>query len=238
MSPFISGKDLEDRLKSRLERIGCLIESKEKYDHEFKLDFMLYRLGGFEKPLPISVGVQVTAAADDLDKQREFLEVQRRLRPVQKSIYLALDSQLDVDGGGEYAAFVALGSCIFDRANRDKRVIGIRIYRDFSFEMFDVEENVRGAKSIRSDSERLQAQTWVDGRINYYKRLEKFGFIGWDGTPDFWFGRDNIEDSELLGMLDNPETYVSGTPIVFQNAGITREGEKRPTAVHIRLKKP
>jgi hypothetical protein len=86
MSPFISGKDLEDRLKSRLKEMGCLIESKEKYDHEFKLDFMVYRLAGFEKPLPISVGVQVTADTDDLDKQREFLEVQRRLRPVQTSI--------------------------------------------------------------------------------------------------------------------------------------------------------
>ncbi|MGH8057392.1 MAG: hypothetical protein ACREOH_09185 [Candidatus Entotheonellia bacterium] len=236
MSPFISGKDLEDRIKSRLKEMGCLIESKEKYDHEFKLDFMVYRLAGFEKPLPISVGVQVTAATDDLEKQREFLEVQRRLRPVQKSIYLALDSQLDVEGGGEYAAFVALGSCIFDRVNRDKRVIGIRIFRDFSFEMFDLEENLRGAKSFRLDSERQQI--WIDGRINYYKRLEKFGFIGWDGTPDFWFGRDNIEDSELLVMLDNPDLYISGTPIVFQNAGITREGEKRPTAIHIRLKKP
>lgn len=236
MSPFISGKDLEDRIKSRLKEMGCLIESKEKYDHEFKLDFMVYRLAGFEKPLPISVGVQVTAATDDLEKQREFLEVQRRLRPVQKSIYLALDSQLDVEGGGEYAAFVALGSCIFDRVNRDKRVIGIRIFRDFSFEMFDLEENLRGAKSFRLDSERQQI--WIDGRINYYKRLEKFGFIGWDGTPDFWFGRDNIEDPELLVMLDNPDLYISGTPIVFQNAGITREGEKRPTAIHIRLKKP
>ena len=141
MSPFISGKDLEDRLKSRLNHMGCLIESKEKYDHEFKLDFMVYRLAGFEKPLPISVGVQVTADIEDLDKQREFLEVQRRLRPVQKSIYLALDSQLDVEGGGEYAVFVALGACIFDRSNRDKRVIGVRIYRDFSFEMFDIEDN-------------------------------------------------------------------------------------------------
>jgi len=234
MSPFISGKDLEDRVKSRLKEMGCLIESKEKYDHEFKLDFMLYRLAGFEKPLPISVGVQVTAAVDDLEKQREFLEVQRRLRPVQKSIYLALDSQLDVEGGGEYAAFVALGTCIFDRANRDKRVIGIRVNRDFSFELFDLEENLRG-KTFRSDNERQQI--WLEGRINYYKRLERFGFIGWDGSPDFWFGRDNVEDLELLGILDNPEVYMSGTPILFQSAGITRDGEKRPTAIRIRLKK-
>lgn len=236
MSPFISGKDLEDRLKSRLKDMGCLIESKEKYDHEFKLDFMVYRLAGFEKPLPISVGVQVTADTEDLNKQREFLEVQRRLRPVQKSIYLALDSQLDVEGGGEYAVFVALGTCIFDRANRDKRVIGVRIYRDFSFEMFDIEEHLRGGKSIRADSDGQQG--WLEGRVNYYKRLERFGFIGWDGTPDFWFSRDRVEDTELLGILDNAELYVSGTPIVFQNAGITRDGEKRPTASRIRLKMP
>jgi len=236
MSPFVSGKDLEDRLKSRLERIGCLIESKEKYDHEFKLDFMLYRLAGFEKPLPISVGVQVTTAAEDLDKQREFLEVQRRLRPVQKSIYLILDSQVDVEGGGEYAAFVALGCCIFDRANREKRVIGVRINRDFSFEMFDLDGNLRSAQPPRADPER--PEVWVEGRVNYYKRLEKFGFIGWDGTPDFWFGRDNVQDPELLGMLDDPEFPISGAPIVFQSAGITRGGEKRPTAIRIRLKKP
>jgi hypothetical protein len=236
MSPFISGKDLEDRLKSRLKEMGCLIESKEKYDHEFKLDFMVYRLAGFEKPLPISVGVQVTADTDDLDKQREFLEVQRRLRPVQKSIYLALDSQLDVEGGGEYAVFVAVGACIFDRSNRDRRVIGVRIYRDFSFEMFDIEDNLKGAKSFRIESD--GQQIWLEGRVNYYKRLERFGFIGWDGAPDFWFSRDHVEDPDLLNILDNPDLYVSGTPIVFQNAGITRDGEKRPTAIRIRLNKP
>ena len=236
MSPFVSGKDLEDRLKSRLERMGCLIESKEKYDHEFKIDFMLYRLAGFEKPLPISVGVQVTTAADDLDKQREFLEGQRRLRPVQKSIYLILDSQVDVEGGGEYAAFVALGSCIFDRANREKRIIGVKINRDFSFEMFDLDGNLRGAQVPRVDPERLEV--WIEGRINYYKRPEKFGFIGWDGEPDFWFGRDSVQDPELLGVLDNPDFAISGTPIVFQSAGITRDGEKRPTAIRIRLKQP
>jgi hypothetical protein len=236
MSPFISGKDLEDRLKSRLKEMGCLIESKEKYDHEFKLDFMLYRLAGFEKPLPISVGVQVTADADDLEKQREFLDVQRRLRPVQKSVYLALDSQLDVEGGGEYAVFVALGACIFDRANRDKRVIGVRIFRDFSFEMFDLEENCRVSRSFRVASN--GQQIWLDGRVNYYKRPERFGFIGWDGAPDFWFSRDHVEDPQLLEILDNPDIYASGTSIVFQNGGITREGEKRPTAVHIRLKRP
>jgi hypothetical protein len=180
--------------------------------------------------------VQVTADVDDLDKQREFLDVQRRLRPVQKSVYLALDSQLDVEGGGEYAVFVALGSCIFDRANRDKRVIGVRILRDFSFEMFDIEENCRVSRSFRLDSD--GQQLWLDGRVNYYKRPERFGFIGWDGAPDFWFSRDHVEDSELLEIIDNPDIYVSGTSIVFHNGGITREGEKRPTAIHIRLKRP
>src|SRR5919108_6496421 len=77
MSPFISGKDLEDRLKSRLKDMGCLIESKEKYDHEFKLDFMVYRLAGFEKPPPISVGGEGTAEKDDFGKQRGVFHVQR-----------------------------------------------------------------------------------------------------------------------------------------------------------------
>jgi hypothetical protein len=47
-----------------------------------------------------------------------------------------------------------------------------------------------------------------------------------------------VDDPELLGILDNPDLYVSGTSIVFQNAGITRDGEKRPTAIRIRLGKP
>ena len=63
--PLYQWEGSEDRLKSRLNDMGCLIESKEKYDHEFKLDFMVYRLAGFEKPLPISVGVQVTADIED-----------------------------------------------------------------------------------------------------------------------------------------------------------------------------
>jgi hypothetical protein len=102
--------------------------------------------------------------------------------------------------------------------------------------MFDLEENFRAVKSLRIDSD--GQQIWLEGRINYYKRLERFGFIGWDGNPDFWFSRDHVEDPELLAILDNPDLYVSGTSIVFQNAGITRDGEKRPTASRIRLKRP
>lgn len=224
---FLNGKDLEARLKARLTEIGCVLESSETADHTYKLDFLLYRLAGIMKPLPISVGVQVTADPMDRQKQRDFLEVQRRLRPVQKSVYLLIDSQLDVEGGGAYAVLVALGAAIYGRATRDQRVLGLRVAKDYTFESFDLAA-APGDVVVAPDG------NWITGTINYYKRAERFGFIGWDGTPDHWFSGDHVDDPALRGILEDADLSVSGTPILFQSAGVTREGEKRPTAVKIR----
>jgi hypothetical protein len=80
----------------------------------------------------------------------------------------------------------------------------------------------------------LDGPAALHGRINYFKRSEGFGFIGWHETPDFWFAREHVEDDELRRMLLDPETHVSGTPILFCDGGLTREGATRRTAIKIR----
>jgi hypothetical protein len=69
----------------------------------------------------------------------------------------------------------------------------------------------------------------LEGRINYYKRLEGFGFIGWDGSPDYWFSRDDVEDPELLKIFDDWDAKIYGTLILFEDSGRVREAEPSPT---------
>ena len=74
--PFIHGINLEERLLTKLESLGCRIYYDQTYDHQYKLDFIV---NGFRHVarLPEHIGLQVTANSDDLVKTAEFLQVQK-----------------------------------------------------------------------------------------------------------------------------------------------------------------
>ena len=76
--PFIHGINFEERLRTKLEALGCRIYHDQTYDHQYKLDFIV---NGFRDVarLPEHIGLQITANRDDATKQREFLQIQNGL---------------------------------------------------------------------------------------------------------------------------------------------------------------
>ena len=67
--PFIHGINFEERLRTKLEALGCRIYYDQTYDHQYKLDFIV---NGFRDVarLPEHIGLQITANKDDVVKQR------------------------------------------------------------------------------------------------------------------------------------------------------------------------
>ena len=140
--PFINGINLEERLRTKLEALGCRIYHDPTYDHQYKLDFIV---NGFKDVarLPEHIGLQVTANKDDVSKQREFLQIQRRSAVVPKAVYLEIDPDADVEQGAATLVYAALLTLVFNAAYRTHKIVGLRLHRGFSCEFFDLDENIR-----------------------------------------------------------------------------------------------
>ena len=130
--PFIHGINFEERLRTKLEALGCRIYYDQTYDHQYKLDFIV---NGFRDVarLPEHIGMQITANKDDVTKQREFVYVQKKNIIVPKAVYLEADPVADIEQGAATLVYAALLTLVFNRAYRYRRVVGLRLTRNFSF---------------------------------------------------------------------------------------------------------
>lgn len=138
---FRRGFDFEDRICTKLEQIGCRLQRDQKLDHKYKLDFKVISFP--DNPGTYSLGVQVTAKRDDYEKQHEFECLQKLSNVANKSLYLELAGNLDLEDGGSLAVFTVICSFQFDRRFKDTKVLGAVINPDYSYEFFDLAERSR-----------------------------------------------------------------------------------------------
>src|SRR6266540_319621 len=119
--PFIHGINFEERLRTKLESLGCRIYYDQTYDHQYKLDFIV---NGFRDVarLPEHIGLQLTANKDDVVKQREFLHIQKKSFVVPKAVYLEADPSADLEQGAATLVYAALLALVFNREYRPNNV--------------------------------------------------------------------------------------------------------------------
>ncbi|HWQ36722.1 MAG TPA: hypothetical protein VNQ79_28075 [Blastocatellia bacterium] len=140
MARFRTGLEIEDRLKTILERIGCTLTEDPDLDHAWKIDFVVTRFP--QIPSIFAMGVQVTSRPDDLPKLEEFLRIHQYNRIAEKVMYLEFDKYADLDRGGGYAAFAAMLDYRLNTCWRNTPIIGIRINNDLSITTFNLQERI------------------------------------------------------------------------------------------------
>jgi hypothetical protein len=140
MAKFRSGLEIEDRLKTILERIGCVITEDTDLDHAWKIDFVVTRFP--QIPSIFALGVQVTARIDDLPKLEEFLRIHQYNRIAEKVIYLEFDKYADLDKGGGFAAFAAMMDYRLNTHWRNTPIMGVRINNDLSITSFNLQDRI------------------------------------------------------------------------------------------------
>jgi hypothetical protein len=140
MAKFRTGLELEDRLKTILERIGCSITEDTELDHAWKIDFVVTRFP--QIPSVFAMGVQVTARPDDLPKLEEFHRIHQYNRIAEKIMYLEFDKYADLDKGGGMAAFAAMLDYRLNTYWRNTPIIGIRVNNDLSITTFNLQERI------------------------------------------------------------------------------------------------
>jgi hypothetical protein len=242
--PFIHGINFEERLRTKLESLGCRMYYDQTYDHQYKLDFIV---NGFRDVarLPEHIGIQVTANKDDIVKQREFLQVQKKSFVVPKAIYLEADPTADLEQGAAALVYAALLSLVFNRAYRHRRVVGLRLTRSFSFEFFDLEENIQrlqnGDKGTKPQRPATVNEDLLVGKIINFNKEKGYGFIECAGRPNnvFFHIRNEVSEDVLAKMEATAEEETGwrqlDIPVVFREKSVLRFGEDKPAAFDIQI---
>jgi 'Cold-shock' DNA-binding domain len=242
--PFIHGINLEERLRTKLEALGCRIYHDQTYDHQYKLDFIV---NGFRHVarLPEHIGLQVTANRDDLAKQQEFLQIQRRSFVVPKAVYLEVDPEADIEQGAATLVYAALLTLVFNSAYRKYRVTGLRLHRGFSFELFDLEENIRRLQGFDRGSRVPQVIQTSDellmGKIINFHKEKGYGFIQCDSRPNnVFFHIRNDVDEAVVAKIDALGEAATGwqqldISVTFREKLIGRSRGHKPAAFDVKL---
>jgi hypothetical protein len=242
--PFIHGINFEERLRTKLESLGCRIYYDQTYDHQYKLDFIVNGFGSVAR-LPEHIGLQVTANRDDVSKQREFLQIQKRSLVVPKAVYLEVDPEADVEQGAATLVYAALLTLVFNSAYRKRRVVGLRLTRGFSFEFFDLEESIRNLQEFDRDPRMDQvSEEMLVGRIINFHKDKGYGFIACESRPDnvFFHIRNDVDEAVVV-KIDTMEEETSGwrqldIPVTFREKVIGRSRNHKPAAFEVRLYSP
>lgn len=242
--PFIHGINFEERLRTKLESLGCRIYHDQTYDHQYKLDFIVNGFNNVAR-LPEHIGLQVTANRDDLPKQREFIQVQKTSFVVPKAVYLEVDPEADVEQGAATLVYAALLTLVFNSAYRKARVVGLRLSRGFTFEFFDLEENIRRLQSVPrgpGETRGLQASEEIlTGRIINFHREKGYGFIQCTSRPNnvFFHIRNDVDESVVakIAIIDEETTgwRQLDIPVTFREKWIGKARGHKPAAFDIKL---
>ena len=242
--PFIHGINFEERLRTKLEALGCRIYYDQTYDHQYKLDFIV---NGFRDVarLPEHIGMQITANKDDVTKQRDFAYVQKKNIIVPKAVYLESDPTADIEQGAATLVYAALLTLVFNRAYKYRRVVGLRLTRNFSFEFFDLEENIRRLqdmeKTIKSPRAVTLSEELLQGKIINFNKEKGYGFIECESRPNnVFFHIRNDVDEEVLTRIEAVQEESTGwrqldIPVSFREKSVIRFGEDKPAAFDIKL---
>jgi cold shock CspA family protein len=243
--PFIHGINLEERLRTKLETLGCRIYHDQTYDHQYKLDFIV---NGFRHVarLPEHIGLQVTANRDDVAKQQEFFQIQRRSFVVPKAVYLEVDPEADMEQGAATLVYAALLTLVFNTAYRKCRVTGLRVTRGFSFEFFDLEENMRRLQGFERSHRTAQISQASDemllGKIINFHKEKGYGFIQCDSRPNnvFFHIRNDVEEA-VITKIDAMQEADTGwrqldIPVTFREKLIGRSRGHKPAAFDVKLR--
>ena len=242
--PFIHGINFEERLRTKLEALGCRIYYDQTYDHQYKLDFIV---NGFRDVarLPEHIGMQMTANKDDVTKQREFVYVQKKNIIVAKAVYLEADPVADIEQGAATLVYAALLTLVFNRAYRYRRVVGLRLTRNFSFEFFDLEENIRRLldmdKTVKPQRSVTLSEELLVGKIINFNKEKGYGFIECESRPNnvFFHIRNDVGE-DVLSRIESVQEESTGwrqldIPVSFREKSVIRFGEDKPAAFDIKL---
>ena len=241
MNGFLS----ENLIKAKLAQ-SCDIKEDPVYDHRYKLDFIVDRFKDIDKL--VHIGVQVTINPNDSAKQAEFLRERKKRTLVDRSVYVKVHPEADIDHWGAELIYNAITAFAFQKDLREKDVIGVRINQDVTYEFFEVAASAVASPSIGLGSPSSAEPAGVPkvgqllrGRIYRYNKSRGYGFIESEEGKRWFFHFSAITDNDLReNILPNAPADLDTNnlektiPVEFEDGGFTRGDAPAPSALNIR----
>lgn len=209
----------------------CDIKRDPTFDHVYKLDFIVDRFKSIAKLIPI--GVQVTTKINDSVKLRGFLNERQKKTLLDKSIYVEVHPDVDIDSWGSELIYNALVAFAFQRGGISSEIRGVRINPDVSYEFFEIEEVLKSAQTVPEGDT-------VTGEIVKYFEKRGFGIIK-TADGEWFLHINNITDDRLKNnfmpniQVDADCNVTRPIYVDFENGGFQRQNAKLPMALNIRL---
>ncbi len=222
----------EDLIIARIEQ-KCDIKRDPTYDHVYKLDFIVDHFKSIAKLIPI--GVQITTKVNDVLKLRRFLEERKKKTLVDKSIYIEVHPNVDINAWGSELVYNALVCFAFQRGIVKDEIGGVRINQDISYEFFDIEETIY---NMRNPSEEKN----ITGQIVKYYPAKGYGKIR-SGESEWFFHIYNVTDDRLKNkfipniQVDSECNVTRPIYVDFEDGGQQRKDARLPVALNVRLSK-
>jgi cold shock CspA family protein len=160
MSMNRKGSLFERALVGDLVQQGFQIPRRDAaLDHDAKLDFVIHRFPG--SIMHHQIGVQVTIGEpNNVRKMQEFLAVHSGpyQKGIQRSIYMQIDEDLDLVGGGGHVIGAAITQFQFSRELVSERVIGLEVEEDLSYRLFSIKDRI-ASEAAKHNGSPMTAQS-------------------------------------------------------------------------------
>jgi hypothetical protein len=211
----------------------CDIKRDPKFDHEYKLDFVLDRFKNIAKMVPI--GVQVTTRIGNGHKLETFLIERKKCSLVDRSLYIEIHPDTDIDAWGAELIYAGLISFAFQKDFKEKGIYGFRINPDVTCEFFDLETAIKSAQALPEIGSTINGRIWrwFDNQMGRIM----------DDAGNLWFVHHNnlseqIKERFIPNILtDEKKTLLKPIYIEFENGGAGDGERKLPKAINVRLQR-
>lgn len=224
----------ENLIAAKLEQ-KCDIKRDPTYDHKYKLDFIIDRFKSIAKLSHI--GVQVTRNPYDSAKQKEFLRERSKKTLLDRSLYVKVHPETDIENYGAELIYNAVVAFAFQKDLRQKDVLGVLINPDVTYEFFELD----GYESSAGGATGRQIVGTVNGLITYYDKDKGFGFVVNDEGSQWYFHISEVKDMNLRNIVlpmveisDETNKLTESIKATFEDAGYTRKNAKFPTAINVK----
>lgn len=221
----MSGKVSEHLIAAKIEQ-KCDIKRDPIYDHVYKLDFIVDRFKSIAKLIP--VGVQVTTRMSDLIKLKKFYDQRIKKTMVDRSVYIEVNPDVDIDAWGSELIYNALVAFVFQKNLNLGDIVGIRINPDISYEFFNIPETLTSSIS----------NSLSPGKIVFYRADKGYGFIARDNEQ--WFFHisavtdPQLRDEVLPGLpVEANGSVIEPVEVYFDDCGLDNAKNKYRRAENV-----
>jgi hypothetical protein len=225
---------LQATLRSLLSNQGFTLQEKANL-REHELDFVIVNFPGNSRF--VSLGLRVAPAMHDATAQAAFLtrNADDHRRPVERSLYLELESSEDIIAG----VMGALLEFQFNARLAATHWAGARVNSGGVYNLFDIAKNltrlrqasVAAAPSSRPLLPRIpdaaNSEKLLLGTIDTYFRNDGYGYVQ-SGEDRYFFHVNYLEDKELRRILNHLPSSTAPAPVQidirFVDGGYAKSG--------------